>query len=460
MIPQKTSLFFILTCAFCLFISTTVHAKVEPSDLSHWTKHKLKSYLDKYNILYDPRSDEITFSGIVKDYTDAVTASAQYFGERVENTLSNLKIQLEKDTGITKTNVEAILKTVQHILHRLELKGELSADRIKEHLDKARATVIKKNLVTEAQWKKFVNDVNFSFNAQTWEQRLTGKYPTDFTHASASLHKWLRKIADRLIERKEMTEDQVIEIVDHIKETIVSSDITQLGDPEWYKDIGSRIESKTQLGKDRVKEIVNSIERDINAYKIFSTDYIGTAANETHQLVENIADIITDQFSSTINRLQTTFQVVKKYIRPHFWPIYQHHDVAMPSLSATVSEKGESIKSSLSIAVNTAAAAISNAAVDTAKSLKNSFANFWYDSEMEAYRRLGYTEAQVNWVQRYLAQTFQHNKPRFTSQYINEALGRIREFLNESKVQPSSEIEKEVEKMKKHIESWIHNIQA
>ncbi|KAI9014493.1 hypothetical protein CLU79DRAFT_766980 [Phycomyces nitens] len=422
-----------------------------PKDILRWTRYQLSTYLDGHKILYDRHAQDETLIGTVKAYKDAAESTARLFGERVEAITKAIKIQLDKNAGLGRATTEAVLSHLQHILRRLELRGELSWDHVQDALEQKQVDIVKHKIMTDAQWKQFVLDVSQAFQNQTWYQKLSGKYPTDFNTASASLHKWLHKIGNKLVARKDMTHDQIFEILDHIKEAIVSNDINMLGDKAWYQDLGHRIESMPEVAKENVQSIVDSIEQDITAYKIFASDYIQSTLEGAGQTVDNLAESVKSLFGSIIYRLES-------YITPHLWPIQDDQKFKNTRAPFTTTITSAKVISTVLTLSTTSTAPIEQVTPIISKELvcKPTFANYWYDASWNTLRQLGYTDVQINWIQRNLALAFQNSNLPMTDERIDQALELIRAFMGDTQVEPPHGIRSRIAKIKQMFTDWTH----
>ncbi|KAL0077615.1 hypothetical protein J3Q64DRAFT_1746515 [Phycomyces blakesleeanus] len=440
--------------------STVTKSVPTPKDILRWTRYQLSSYLDTHKILYDKHADDASLIDTVKAYKDAAESNAKFFGERVEGIVDGIKIQLEKESGLKKVAGEALLSHLQHILRRLELKGELSWDRVQDELEQKQVEFIKHRIMTDAQWKKFVLDVSQSFQNQTWYQKLSGKYPTDFNTASSSLHKWLHKIGNRLAARKDMTHDQIFEILDHIKQAVVSNDTNTLGDKTWLEELAHRIESMPEVAKENVQSIVDSIEQDITAFKIFASDYIQNTIQETNQAAIDIKDSVKSYLDSVRHRFHWVLHNVESFIAPHLWPIQSHEKFKNSRAPFTTTITSAKVISTV-LTLSTTSTAPIGAVVPTPigstdLGCKRTFANYWYDVSWDALRQLGYTEVQINWIQRNLALAFQNSNLPMTDERIDQALELIRIYLTSNQVEPPHGIRSQIEKIRQLFTKWTH----
>jgi hypothetical protein len=83
----------------------------------------------------------------------------------------------------------------------------------------------------------------------------------------------------------------------------------------------------------------------------------------------------------------------------------------------------------------------------------SSFAGFWKEKEAAIYNKLGYTDTHIDWIKTYLERTFENKKSPVCGK-IDEAAIVIKRYLNNIKIESSCEIEKTVDMLKNHLESW------
>jgi hypothetical protein len=85
--------------------------------------------------------------------------------------------------------------------------------------------------------------------------------------------------------------------------------------------------------------------------------------------------------------------------------------------------------------------------------LKETFGHFWREKEHNYYRKLGYTEAHIDWIQDYLVKTFTNQK-KSVRERVDEAAINIKRYLDSVRIQTPVQNEQNVHKLKRHLESW------
>ncbi|KAI8388843.1 uncharacterized protein BYT42DRAFT_592548 [Radiomyces spectabilis] len=447
-------------------------------DITNWTKDQAAAYLDKYNIAYDKSSDDTSLLDTVKQYRDAAAYNAQIFGDKIDRLLDGLKIKLQKQYNLADNNLQGLMDALQHDLRQLELHNELTKERVKQSLDKLHHRVVKQKYVSEAQWKEIANDLESSFESQTWYQKFLGKQPT-FSGQDDAYHTWLNSIANRLEKNKDLTKEQVQSVLDTVREGVTSiSDVSKVGNPAWWKQIQSKLEHKAKLTEEQAKSVATSIGPDINAYKIFAMEYAGYTYDQSQQMLAIFMDKLKESGQLTQQKMNEIMKGVENSLR-QLWPggitdPTEHGAFATiksaassitadwdaSSSSAAYSSSIESVKSAASSdfasATDVAGASITSAmshAAQATNDWKSSFAHSWRDKERQAYKKIGYTEAHIDWIFNYLHKSF-NDKKSFAKHNVDRVLNGIRDYLHSAKVQSSTQIEHQINHIEKMLEAF------
>ncbi|KAI8379745.1 uncharacterized protein BYT42DRAFT_569895 [Radiomyces spectabilis] len=471
----KKSLFILLsivTLCLLLLVPDTAARVSTVDDVSSWTKDKIDEYLDKYKIAYNNHVDQSTLVKQIKAYKKAVAANVVLFGDKINHVMKDLKITLDKDRKLTKTDADLLMNEIQYHLRRLELQGELTQNRVKSTLGRVHKHVIKQKIMDEARWQEIHNQVLSSFENQGWYQRVLSRYPTDDTTSSASLNRWLHGVAERLDHVKDLSEDQITSVIDHLRHSITSvPDITRIGDPYWREKFAHRLETQTKLTGEQIQKVLDSIEHDVNAYKIFAMDYVGESMIDTKEWMHSVKETIRHGCSAAVDKFWDVFYMIDRKLRDTL--ALQHHVDQNPYQRATNSIKSvvssvssdwhrSSQSAQYSRSVHSAVSAASEFAASATDKLshkghgdswRSSFSHFWADQELEAYRRLGYTEAHIQWIQDYLKKTLTPHK-KGSSNSVENMFNNIKHYLIDAKVQTEAQVQREVDRLKKEYEAW------
>lgn len=433
---------------------------VTTEDISGWTSDQVQQYLDKYNIRY--KHNDPSLLDTVKYYRDAAIANTEIFGEKINHVIDGLRIKLAKQKGLSREDADAILSDIQHYLRRLELQGQLSGDRVAQALERVRRDATKKKIVTEAQWRDIYNDVTGSFQTQSWYQKVLHRRPVD-TQASASLNKWLQGVANRLHESKQFSREQANAIAEQIQESFKSTkDIKNLGNKHWRQKFKHDLEKQGQLTQDQIRDALRAVEREVNAYKVFAMDYAGDTYEQTQKWVGEMSDNIKDKGHAALDYAYEWLYYLRDCAL-NTWPLSKYyaplayHQPKNPwspqENYASLKSAASSISQDLYSSVSSAKSAGVRSASEMANSWRDSFAHYWRDKEFDAYRRLGYTEAQIDWIQSYLATKFKDQKS-FVKHNIDEAINTINRYLEDTKVQSREQVEHQVDQLKSLLDAW------
>ncbi|KAI9481291.1 MAG: hypothetical protein EXX96DRAFT_502867 [Benjaminiella poitrasii] len=467
----KPSILTVFCICLWLFISPTF-AIVRTEELSEWTKDGLASYFKKYKILYDKKQDHTSLVRIAEHYKDAATANMKYFGDTVDQILSGFTDSLQTNSHLARNDLQGFLTNLKHQLRRLELKGELTQDRVRAVLDKAHHQAIRQRIMTEDEWRKAYSVFQSYYQKPHWYQRVLG-LKSEADEGASGLNQWLQSVVDHVAATGSMTKEQAKTLTDQVRSSIAKTDIHNLGDKAWVTDLTQSIADHTKLEKEKVEKVIESIKRDIEGYKVFALEYTGQANEEAK-----------DWYGRVIAYCQDIWGQIQAYIRQvqvrcrHFWQSRQVQQTkkAAEKAAGKASESFLSVASSItsewqdpasskarSRTIHSVLSKASSAAVQATNmihdidlkniDLRGTFAHYWNHKEHDAYRRLGYTEAHIDWIKNYLYKTFNNQKTlaRFKS---DEAAIAIRRYLEDLGVQSPAQVEDTVHKLKRHLESW------
>jgi hypothetical protein len=431
------------------------------NDVTDWTKDTAEAYLKKYNIPHPQSKDESQLLQTVKYYRDSVAFNMDLFGEKVNRLLEGLKIKLEEQHHVSRDHVQALTDQLGHDLRSLEIRGELTRERVSEALDHAKHQALRKKWVTEAQWKQLANDLEASFTTESWYRRFLGKphqrNPTDEAQDDDSgFHHWAQKLETKLKTRaqhnKELNEQQVQHVVDTVKHAMQSTpDVRKIGDKKFWHQVETNLQKQQKLRTDQAKAAVDALQDDIHAYRIFAMDYAGHAADATQSYVWSIVYTVRDTVLNFWDRLS------------HWW--WRQYDEGH-SLAQQAASSSHAISAAQSRSLESAVHAASSAAADkvndvrddvrdTAESWKQSFGTFWREKERQAYKRIGYTEAQLDWIQNHLEKSFQDRKS-LAKHNVENVLANIRRYMLQARVQSAHQIDHQLTRLQNLLEAWKH----
>lgn len=475
---MKTSRYIALPLAYavCLvMLANEAQAKAattQVEDVTNWTKDQVQAYLDKYQIAYD-RNDE-SLLDTVKSYRDAAVANAGIFisdkADSVTRLVEGLKIKLEKQYKLSANNVDALSNDLSHELKQLELSGSLTQDKVKQALDRYQHKAIKQKYVTAAQWKDISNDIQGSFASPTWYQRIFGGGPSHSKlFAEDSFHTWLTtSVTQRLQQNKDLTKAEIDSVVESLQKAISTTsasvqDLSKLGTAAWWKQFSKDLEKSAKLKQNQADAVVESLKDEVNAYKIFAIDYAGETAQQTQNYLLNAAQYLKDAGYDIYQKVVHPLQANPDKEAKVSGALY-----SASSAAASATNAAGASASSLHAAATDAAAAATDAAASSASVLraqasesvydaKDNFGRFWRQKELETYKKIGYTEAHIDWIENYLSKTF-HAKTDFAKDTVQNAIRTIRQYLVNAKVQTAAHVDSQLKSIEGLIESWRRTV--
>lgn len=372
--------------------------------------------------------------------------------------------QIQKQNNLVRNDVTGFFTKLKHKLRQLELKGQLSKDKVETVLDSAHTEAVRQKIMTESEWQRAYSVFKNRYQPPRWYQRVLG-VKARIDDGASSLNDWVQSVVDRVTHIGGLTKDEAKTIRDEVSDRIANTDINQLGDQTWVNEVSESLSAKTKLSKDQLEKVMHSISRDINGYKIFGLEYTGQAKQKAKNVYEkakyncaNFWDQVNDYYRQA------------RYNFNHYWKKYEvpkeeivHATESVKSVASSLSQdwhsssksmaRSRTIHSVLSKASEVAAEATQKIQDLEHLDLKETFGHFWREKEHNYYRKLGYTEAHLDWIQEYLVKTFTNQK-KSVREKVDEAGSTIKGYLDNLKIQSPSQNEQNVHKLKRQLESW------
>ncbi|KAI9264825.1 hypothetical protein BY458DRAFT_513688 [Sporodiniella umbellata] len=444
--------FVVLALAYYAFLTLSVTEAKEQASLENvadWTKEQAQAYLDKYQIV--TKNDQNDILKTIQGYQDAAKANTEHFinnpSDPVNKIVQSAKNKLTSSFKLSTENVKALGKDIQHQLKQLELSGSLTQDKVKQSLDKLQHRVVRQKILSESQFKELSQDIQDRFSADpAWYQRLWNQVPStsDLYHED-SYSTWVKnKIAARLEENKELTKEEIQTVADTLRQAIAgsASNLSQLGDSRWWKKVSNDLIKNAKLKEAQAESVVESLQDEVTAYKIFAMNYASEAVDDTNNFLNRAGSYIKDAGQ----------QVYQAVVNTPSSSVSSAVSVAQSAAASATDAAGQAASSAVD-AAGSSASSLHSQATQTAEDIKNSIGNFWRQKELETYRKVGYTEAHVEWIQNYLSKTF-HNKASATKDTIFNAVRTIRQYLVQAKVQSLTHIDHQLKSLEDLIEHW------
>ncbi|KAI9016256.1 hypothetical protein CLU79DRAFT_721283 [Phycomyces nitens] len=126
---------------------------------------------------------------------------------------------------------------------------------------------------------------------------------------------------------------------------------------------------------------------------------------------------------------------------------------AAGSAASAASASAASVAGAATDAAASSASSLHAQVTDTTEGWRQSFANYWHQKERNTWRKIGYTEAQLDWIQNTLTQSIRDRKS-LARNHIADMLATIRNYLHKAKVQSTSQIDQQMSKLERLLESW------
>ena len=437
-------------------------------EANEWLTNKdsLASYFNKYKVSYDKKVDHTSLVDLAKSYKDAATSNMKLFGGHIDDVFSQFGSNLNH--GTPRADLDAFLTDLKHQLRQLELKGLLTKERVAEVLDKARAKAIHKKIIAESDWEKLKHGFEKQYEVPTtWYQRIFN-VKSDVDDGASSLNQWVHITSARVGHLAGLTKEQTSAIKDQLRQSVANADLFHLGDKAWMDNFVQSISQKTEFKKDQINKVIDSISKDVNGYKIFALDYTGQAKDHVSNWVDKAICYLQELWKTLQRHLHTClhrFQIKKRKASNTVptkitnsvksFASSVHHDMSASIKSKERSRSIASVKSHVSSVASHATSKLNDINFQhvKAKDVKDSFAHFWKKKEHDAYRKLGYTEAHIDWIQHYLEKSFANKKTSVKGK-AEEAAAAIKRYLDDIHIQSPAQNEANVHKLKRHLESW------
>ncbi|KAI8097656.1 uncharacterized protein BX664DRAFT_347617 [Halteromyces radiatus] len=415
-----------------------------PQEAADWTKDKVNAFLHKYNIGYDKQDDESKLTKKVQEYEKLARNNAHYFGTKVDHFINGIKINLEQQHEMTQHDIDGVLADVQHRLRQLELQGQLSRDKVDQAIDKVHHRLANKKSISESFWKTMKNDVSTQFaesyyRPTTWYQRIFSSSPSSSMKsaaddAKASIDQWLDHVQDSLRDLKVLSENQVEAVMDQIRQAITDANINKIASKHWYERLYHRLEKKAKLTELQAEQIKDTLEREINAYKVFASDYVGSKVGQSKAWADDIYQQCCDMASSTKSSMEDWFYYILARFHDSVKTLQHHQQQIKDKTAGDWKDAKES-------------------AIKKEHDLKRDFDRYWQSKHLEAYRRLGYSEAQIDHMKKSIISMLS-NQQSAAHRNIDQALDSLKQYMQNARVQTSSQIQAEIDKLKQQLDRW------
>ncbi|ORX52468.1 hypothetical protein DM01DRAFT_1336840 [Hesseltinella vesiculosa] len=240
-----------------------------------WTKEKVATFLQKYNLAYDEHDQALAQKAA--EYQELAKDNAHYFGAKVNEFVDKAKEHLQKDQQAS-VHVDNIVADIRHRLRRLELQGALSRDNVDQSLEHVRRQLTQKKWITASHWHKIQKDIQAAFVPaeavdHAWYQRILKPSPSK--SGSQSLDRWLNNVRTHLAQLRVLTEDQVNQVVQQLRQAVTIHNLNKVASPHWYERLYHRLEKNANLSRSQLEDVKEVLSKQVSGFKVFASDYLG-----------------------------------------------------------------------------------------------------------------------------------------------------------------------------------------
>jgi hypothetical protein len=402
-----------------------------PLPLAHG---EAQTYLRRYGIPHD-EMDDAQLLATVKQYRDMAVLTTELFGDRVERLLEGLDKKLESHYGISEPHQrQRLLKDIERVLRSLEVQGQLTRDQVHDQLtaENNKVAVSAGHFLTAEQWQEVIRDVEeYVTPPSTWSRWFGGASSNSIVKIGDKdpYHTWLDETTVPFASWLPATHHTTLKIAldKAMKEQ-------ELGTTEWWQQL---IQALHGYSEDQVERVMAELRIKVLGFKIFAHDYLGLPTPPPIYEEEGHDD------AHAKGALEGLVAMVKNWIQGVVDWIQQgrHHlDNQAASFLAEKKEQTAQLQDEWTKAIHQA---------------QDSFANYWHDREYEAYRRIGYTEGEIDWVRGYLNKALH---PSSSPSSFNQIMNDVRQYLNSLERQTKAQVELHVLKLDRLLQAWKASI--
>ncbi|KAI9307059.1 hypothetical protein BJ944DRAFT_177200 [Cunninghamella echinulata] len=442
-----------------IFIAYSVTAETPSSfeQVSTWSKEQVNQFLNKYHLTNNYKnSDWDQVLKRVQRYQQEAKEDAKYFGIKINHFLNGARIQLQENKDLNQQQLDGYINDMQHQLRQLELQGSLTSDKVQQTLDKYYRKLVKNKVISESTLAGLKNEIQSTFQSTVhqpqprWYQRIfsfkshpyTTHVEEEAANAKSSVNQWLDHVQERLKELNVLTNEQLDIIREQLNELITSKRLHKLASPHWYQRLYHRLEKHAQLTQDQLDQIKDTLEDEVNAYKIFVMDYLEETKEQTKQWMGGM-------YGYGCNVIHQAKHHVEEWYHHFMEKLYDALSTSHTKSKAMIQQSKENVKEKASSTVDDMKSSVK----ENQQDIKNQFDRYWKNKHLEAYRRLGYTEAQIDQIKNQWAQFIQQQQNS-----VDHSLDQLKNYLQSTKVQTSSQIQKDMQELKKQLDEWKNKI--
>ncbi|KAI8334614.1 hypothetical protein BC941DRAFT_431683 [Chlamydoabsidia padenii] len=411
-------------------------------EAAEWTKDKIQGFLQKYNLdnYYNNNLvDEAALKQKLEEYQKTAKNNAHYFGAKVDHFTNSIKIELAKQTEISQHDMDGLVSDLQYHLRQLELQGQLTRDKVEQRVDKIQRKLAKNKSISESSWKAIKNNIQSEFSEQyyrpTFFQRVfSSSSPSTAQAAKSSIDQWLDSVHDRLQELRVLTDNQLQSVMEQLRQAVTHNNLHKVASKRWYERLYNRLQKRAKLTEKQMEQIKDTMESQVNSYKVFATDYVGTKTDQSKEWMEHLYDYCH-------HAIEAATASVEDWVS---YALARAHDAVkgLQHHQALVKDKAVTDLKDVKVSVE-----------QKEQDWKKHFDQYWQNKHLEAYRRLGYSEAQIDHMKNSFSSAFA-NKQSMAQKNVEDTLDAMKQYMQGARVQTSAQIQAEIDKIKQQLEEW------
>ncbi|SAM07932.1 hypothetical protein [Absidia glauca] len=452
-----------LILVLSLALPTLADRPPTPQEAADWTKDRIHDFLHKYNLDNERNHlvDEAALKKKVQSYEKAAKNNAHYFGSKVDHFLNTIKNQLAKQSDLSQQDVDSVVSDLQYNLRHLELQGQLTRAKVEQRVDKLQRQLAKKKTISESSWNAIKNDVQADFAEHYYRpsffQRVFSSHkPSAAESAKSSIDQWLDTVHDNLQDLRVMTDNQLQSVMDQLRQAITHANLHKVASKRWYDRLYHRLEKKAKLTEQQMDQIKETMEQQINSYKVFATDYVGTKSDESREWMDHVYDCCHHAYDVATSTLEDWLSYAMARVHDAVKGLQHRQEYVKDKAAHDLNDAKVKAANDLKGAKDKAASNLKDAklsAEQKEQDWKHNFDKYWQHKHLEAYRRLGYSEAQIDHLKKSFSSAFA-SKQSLAQKNVEQTLDGMKQYMQDARVQTSAQIQAEIDKIKHHLNEW------
>ncbi|CAO3593433.1 unnamed protein product [Absidia cylindrospora] len=352
--------------------------------------------------------------------------NTELFGDRVERVLEGLDKKLEDQYALLEPHQrQRLLKDIERVLRQLEVHGQLTRDHVHEQLTNVnnKVAVSSSHFLDPEQWQQVIKDVEETVTPPSTWSSWFGKSTSPIRIGDKDPYRiWLDETTVPFASWLSLRQhEQLKEALDKAMKR------QELGSKDWWRQLVKALETQG-FTTDDIEKVIDQLRIKVVGFRVFTHDYLG---------LPTPPPVYQDETTWLDSSDYAVVNWVHRYVCSPF------HDLMarLRNYGQQLDEQKEHVQDEWSKAIQNA---------------KHSFATYWHDREYDAYRRIGYTEGEIDWVRTYLQKNLHHTSPRSFNQIVDD----VRKYLNSLERQTKAQVELHVLKLERLLQAWKLSILA